>query len=247
MIRLVLVILWFIVFLIATLPLFLFEIIYRQFNKDKSELQCQEAVRFLMRGILFLSGVNVTVKGKENIPENEAVLFVPNHRSYFDFVISFCNIKSPVLNVGKKELAYIPVIGQWVMLIGTFLLDRSNRMKGYRIIEESAVTIKEGKSVVIYPEGTRNKGKMEEPLRFKEGSLKISTWSGCRCIPVAMLHTRDIYENHRPFIKKTDVTLIFGEPIDPAQLTKEELKNYGAMVRNRIVDMILTEEGEKNG
>lgn len=247
MFRLVFIILWFLIFLVFTLPVFLFELIYRQINKDRSELQCQKAVRVLMRGILFLAGVKVTVKGKENIPVGEAVLYVPNHRSYFDFVVTFCNLESPILNVGKKELAYLPVIGQWVMLIGTFLMDRKSRKKGYRIIEESVKTVKNGKSVVIYPEGTRNKGKMEEPLRFKEGSLKISSWSGCKCVPVAILNTRDIYENHRPFIRKTDVTLIFGEPVDPSLLSQEELKNYGALVRERIIDMILMEEGEKNG
>lgn len=247
MFRLVFIILWFLIFLVFTLPVFLFELIYRQINKDRSELQCQKTVRVLMRGILFLAGVKVTVKGKENIPVGEAVLYVPNHRSYFDFVVTFCNLESPILNVGKKELAYLPVIGQWVMLIGTFLMDRKSRKKGYRIIEESVKTVKNGKSVVIYPEGTRNKGKMEEPLRFKEGSLKISSWSGCKCVPVAILNTRDIYENHRPFIRKTDVTLIFGEPVDPSLLSQEELKNYGALVRERIIDMILMEEGEKNG
>lgn len=247
MLRLLLIILWFMVFLVVTLPLFLFEVIYRLINRDRSEIQCQEIVRFLMRGILFFAGVKVTVKGRENVPEGEPVLYVPNHRSYFDFVVTFCNMRSPILNVGKKELAYVPLIGQWVMLIGTFLMDRKSRKKGYRTIEEAVRTVKEGKSVVIYPEGTRNKGKMEEPLRFKEGSLKISTWSGCKCVPVALLNTRNIYENHRPFVKATDVTLIFGKPIDPATLSQEEQKNYGALVRGRIVDMILAEEGEKNG
>ena len=247
LLRLVLIVLWFIIFLVLTLPMLVFEIVCRQFNREKSELQSQEAVRFLMKGVLFLAGVKVTVKGKENIPDGEPVLYVPNHRSYFDFVVTFINIKSPVFNVGKKELAYVPLIGQWVMLIGTFLMDRKSRKKGYRTIEETVRAVKEGKSVVIYPEGTRNKGRMEEPMRFREGSLKISAWSGCKCVPVALLNTRDIYENHRPLIKKTDVTLIFGEPIDPAELSQEELKNYGALVRGRIVDMILAEEGVKNG
>lgn len=227
--------------------MFLFEIIFRQFNRERSEIQCQEAVRFLMKGVLFFAGTGVAVKGKENIPEGEPVLYVPNHRSYFDFVVTFCNIESPVFNVGKKELAYVPLVGQWVILIGTFLMDRKNRKNGYRIIEKSVRAVKEGKSIMIYPEGTRNKGRMEEPLRFREGSLKISAWSGCKCVPVALLNTRDIYENHRPFVRKTDVTLIFGEPIDPAGLSQEELKNYGALVRGRIVDMILAEEGVKNG
>lgn len=241
MLRAVLIVLWIVVCIVLTIPLLLFETVYHFVDREASELQSQAVARFLMKGVLRISGARVTVKGTENIPKGEGVLFVPNHRSYFDFVLTFSYI-TPLYNIGKKELGFIPLFGQWVWLIGTLLLDRSSRKKGYKIIERAAEEVKTGKNMLIYPEGTRNKGKMEEPLRFREGSLKISTWSGCKVIPVAMLYTRDIYENHRPFVKPTDVKMIFGTPIDPAALSEEEKKSYGKLCRDTIVQMMLEEE-----
>ena len=245
MIRLLLTAVCFLLFVILTLPLLLFELILRCIDPEKSELQSQAIVRFLMKMILWISGAEVDVRGLENIPEGEPVLFVPNHRSYFDFVITFTKIGKPFINIGKKELSAIPLIGLWVKLIGTLLIDRSSRKQGYQIIEQAAEKIRTGHSFLIYPEGTRNRGKIEEPLRFREGSLKISVWAGCKVLPFALINTRSIYEKHRPWIRPCRVLMIVGEPMDPKLLTEEEQKKFGAMVRDRIIGMIRTNGGEE--
>ena len=250
MLRTIFILLWFLLFFIVTLPLLFIAALWSFVNKEKSSLFAQSTVRILVRGILILSGVRLTVKGKENIPEGEACLFVPNHRSYFDFLVTFDSVKSPVINIGKKELKYVPVMGQWISLMGTLLLDRKSKKSGLLVIKEAVENVKAGVNVFIYPEGTRNKGTEEELLPFHEGSLKISQWSHCKVIPVAILRSRDVYENHRPRITPADVTLLFGEPIDPEELSREDRKRYGALVRERITEMIRREEkllkGEKD-
>ncbi len=250
MLRTIFILLWFLLFFIVTLPLLFIAALWSLVNKEKSRLFAQSTVRILVRGILILSGVRLTVKGKENIPEGEACLFVPNHRSYFDFLVTFDSVKSPVINIGKKELKYVPVMGQWISLMGTLLLDRKSKKSGLLVIKEAVENVKAGVNVFIYPEGTRNKGTEEELLPFHEGSLKISQWSHCKTVPVAILRSRDVYENHRPRITPADVTLLFGEPIDPEELSREDRKRYGALVRERITEMIRREEkllkGEKD-
>lgn len=246
MLRTILIILWIAVYLLALFPVFLFELALHFISREDSERQCQYLIRFMMKVALFLAGTRLTVKGRENVPEEGGVLFVPNHRSYFDFVTTVSCI-GPLYNVGKKELLYPPVVGWWIWLIGTLFLDRSSAKAGLEVIRDATELVKKGKRVLIYPEGTRNKGAMEELLPFHEGSFKISLWSGCRIIPVALLNTRDIYEAHRPFIRAADVTIVFGTPIDPAALAPEERKHLGVHVRKVITDMILEEEGKKNG
>lgn len=241
MIRLLLILLWFLIFIVVTLPVLLFELVYHFINKERSQLQCQKFIRFLMKGVFWLTGSTLTVKGSENIPEGEGVLFVPNHRSYFDFVVT-CTQIYPFYNIGKKELSWPPIVGQWVWLIGTLLLDRKDRRAGLKVIGEAAELVKTGKNIMIYPEGTRNKGLQEEPLRFREGSMKISLWSGCKVIPVALLNTRAIYEEHKPWIKPADVRMVYGKPIDPADLTDEDKKRFGAYTRDVIIQMIKEEE-----
>jgi 1-acyl-sn-glycerol-3-phosphate acyltransferase len=96
--------------------------------------------------------------------------------------------------------------------------------------------IKAGISIWIFPEGTRSKdGKM---LPFKEGSMKIAEKTGCPIIPVALFHTADVFENHQPFIRKTDVTIRFGTPIDPKSLSKEEKKFLGTYTQSVIQKML---------
>jgi len=242
MLRLLLILVWFLLYIVVFLPVLIVLLIWRIFDRKSCESAARACVKLLIRLVMWTSGAKITVKGLENIPQGEPVLFVPNHRSYFDFVITYCKIPG-IYYVGKKELAYPPIIGQWVWLIGTLLMNRKSKKEGYKTIEEAARLMKEEqKSILIFPEGTRNKGKQEEPLRFREGSLKISTWSGFKVVPIALMGTRDIYENHRPFVRPADVKVIIGTPIDPAALSEEERKAFGALTRERIIQMMKEEE-----
>ena len=239
--RSLIIVLFLLIYLIVTLPVMVVEFVIRIFDRKTSEKHCRWLIIRLMKAANFIAGVDLEVKGLENIPEGETVLFVPNHRSYLDFTVLFPLLSDPSLFVGKKELAMVPLFGQWVYLIGTLILDRKNRRQGYNVIYRAADLVKDGSNIIIFPEGTRNKGDIMEPLRFKEGSLKISSKSGCKTVPVALIGTREIYECHRPWVKPGKVKVIFGKPIDPAELSEYDLKNYGAYTRERIIEMLKAE------
>ena len=243
--RIVLIIL-FILFLCVTLLIpMLVLLVVRLFNKDASEIISQHIARVVMKVVNFLAGAKVTVKGLENVPKDEAVLFVPNHRGAIDYTATVMSLPVPLYFVGKKEFVRIPLFGVWVYLQGTLLLDRSSRKEGLKTIFQAIDMVKAGKSILIFPEGTRNKGEITEPLRFKEGSLKISSKSGCKVVPMAITGTREIFEAQAPWIKPGPVTVRFGTPIDPKTLSEEDIKNYGTYVREKIAEM-LKEEVEEN-
>ena len=96
--------------------------------------------------------------------------------------------------------------------------------------------VKNGISIWIFPEGTRNKGK--GMLDFKEGSMKIAEKTGCPIIPVAFTGTAEIFEKHIPWVKRSHVTVTFGEPIDIKALDKEQKKFLGSYTRQKILDML---------
>ena len=75
-------------------------------------------------------------------------------------------------------------------------------------------------------------------LEFKEGSMKIALKSGVKVVPVAMHGTREILEKHFPVIKPADVTITYGDPIDPRTLDKEQQKHLGARCREKILEML---------
>ena len=102
--------------------------------------------------------------------------------------------------------------------------------------------IKNGISMCIFPEGTRGTAETEtEMLPFKEGSFKMAEKTGCPIIPMAMVHTADIFEKHIPFIRRTHVILTYGEPIDVRSLEKEQRKHLGSYVQG-VIQKMLEEE-----
>lgn len=187
--------------------------------------------------ILFVCGAKVKVEGLENIPKDQPVLYVGNHRSYFDIIVLYRYVVGPTGFMAKKEFKSVPVLGQWITCLHGIFLDRKDIKAGLKAILEAIDNVKtKGLSYSIFPEGTRNHNK--EMLPFKEGSMKIATKSGCPIIPVAMTHMDDLLENHMPWVKGAKVSIRFGEPIYTDKLDREELKFLGAKVRDNIQTMI---------
>ena len=185
-----------------------------------------------------------TVKGKENIPEDRAVLYVGNHRSYFDILVGYTTVPGLVGFVAKKEMEKIPLLSTWMRYVNCLFLDRKNLKEGLKTILEGIDQVKNGVSVWIFPEGTRNKQEdLMDLLPFKEGSLKIAEKSGCPVVTVAMTGTAEIFENHFPYIRPGNVTIEFGRPFFPKELEPEFKKFPGAYAEMQIKAMLAEQNG----
>lgn len=196
-------------------------------------------VRFMFRLFLKASGVKVTVKGSENIPTDRAVLYVGNHRSYFDILVGYTTTPGLLGFIAKKEMEKFLILNQWMVNVNCLFLDRKDIKAGLKTILEGIEYVKSGISMWIFPEGTRSRGNNElDMLPFKEGSLKIAEKSGCLIIPVAMVGTADIFEKHIPKICPTEVTVYYGKPIDLKALEPEQRKHAGAYTKEVIEEMI---------
>ncbi len=236
MIRLILVAIFLILFLVIFSPALIVEWIIGRFNPERKSKSSLWLVQKAFGIILFLSGTKVDVIGRENIPDDQPVLYVGNHRSYFDIVIGYRLIKGECGFIAKKEMEKIPFLRRWMKNIHCLFLDRKNIKEGLKTILAGIDKVKHGISIWIFPEGTRNKdaGMME----FKEGSMKIAEKTGCPIIPVAMTGTAEIFEKHIPWIKKSHVTVTFGKPIDIKTLEKDQKKFLGAYTRDVILSML---------
>jgi len=237
--RLILAVLFLGIFFILSIPLFLLEFIIGKFSPRKKAASSQVIVVCAFRIFLFLSGVKRTVIGLENVPKDEAVLYVANHRSYYDIPVAYLSVRSLTGFVAKKEIAKIPFLSTWMRNITCLFLDRDNIREGLKTILQGIEQINKGYSVFIAPEGTRNQGK--EMLPFKEGSLKMAEKTGCAIIPVSITNTEAVFENHVPWVRKAHVIIEFGNPIYVAKLDKEQRKFLGSYVQE-----IIRETLEKN-
>lgn len=237
MIRLLLVIIFVVLYLLIGIPILGITWLIGRANRHAQDIICLRLVQVAFKIILFLSGTNVTVKGAENVPKDQAVLYIGNHRSYFDILLTYSRCPGLTGYVSKDVLNKVPLLNLWMKRLYCLFLDRSDMKKGLQMILTGIDQIKHGISMCIFPEGTRNTTE-ETLLPFKEGSMKMAEKTGCLIIPMAITNSANIMENHMPWIKAAHVTLQYGKPIDPKDLTKEQKKFLGAYTREIILDML---------
>ena len=232
-----------IVFLILSIPVIAVEGLIRLFAPKASAVSSQAIVTKAFRIVALIAGVKLTVKGKENIPEGEAVLFVPNHRSIFDIIITYYIMPGQTGYVAKKETSRFPVFSIWMSLMNCQFLDRSDVRKGLKVILKCVDLIKSGVSITIFPEGTRNKG-TDDLQPFHDGSLKIAEKAGCKIVPMAINNTDQVFEAHFPKIKPTHVIVEFCKPIETAGLSRAEFKEISPKVQAEILEAYRRNKGE---
>lgn len=111
------------------------------------------------------------------------VLYVGNHRSIFDIILSYPFLKNNTGFVAKESLKKTPLVGWWMWYLNCLFLNRENIKEGLKTILKGVELVKNGSSIFIFPEGTRSE--TEDLLPFKEGSLKIAEKGKCPIVPVA--------------------------------------------------------------
>ena len=229
-------------FLVIGLPVLGIEWIISKFNKKAAALSTLRIVQWGFKVVLFLSGTKLTVIGKENIPTDEPVLYVGNHRSIFDIVASYAQCPGLTGYISKNTIEKIPILRLFMKRIYCLFIDRDDMKQSMKVILNAIDYVKHGVSIGIYPEGTRNKDKSDSAsvLPFKEGSFKIAQKTGCKIVPMAVTGTAEVFEDHFPWLHSQHVILQYGEPIDMSSLDKETQKKIGAYCQERVVEMLET-------
>ena len=225
MIRFIVVAVTVIGFLIFGFPLLAAQNSLGKKEPHQRDLESLKIIQTMFLFILRVSGVKVTVRGLENIPKDSAVLYVGNHRSYFDILVGYTTVPGLMGFVAKKEMLRYPLLSDWMVNVNCLFLDRDDIKAGLKMILDGIEKVKNGVSVWIFPEGTRNRhDDILELLPFKEGSLKIAEKSGCPVVPVAMFGTADVFEKHIPFIRPAHVIVEYGKPFYIKELEPENRK-----------------------
>ena len=239
MIRFIVVVLSVVLILFFSLPILVVEWFIGRKNPEKRDWQSLRIVKGVFRYLLAVAGVTITVKGAENIPDDRAVLYVGNHRSYFDILVGYVTVPSLLGFVAKKEMLRYPSLRVWMKNVNCLFLDRKDMKEGLKTILTGIDKVKHGISIWIFPEGTRNRNEdIREMLPFKEGSLKIAEKSGSPVIPVAITGTAQVFEAHIPIIRPSHVIIEFGKPFYTKELPPEHKKFPGAYTRDIIKGML---------
>ena len=182
-------------------------------------------------------GMDIRVEGRENIPD-KTCLFVGNHTSILDIPVIFYSLNKPVGFIAKKEVLKIPILSYWLSKGKCIALDRQNPRDAVRMISEGVKNLKEGYSMMIFPEGTRSlDGKT---LPFKKGSMKLATKAKVPIVPVTIDASFTSFEENNKF-KPSTITVTFHKAIETVNLTKDEEKTLSEDVRNIIIGSLREE------
>lgn len=182
--------------------------------------------------LMGLAGMTVTVEGRENIPDTPCV-FVSNHQGYFDIPLLLCYLDRPYGMVAKDAIEKLPLIRDWMRLLGCVFIDRNNPRQSMAALGVAAKGLTDhGRSFIIFPEGTRNRG--GELLEFKNGAFRVALKSGVPIVPVCIDGSWRAMEAQGGWIKPASVKLTILPPVTTLDLSREQSKGIGKEVRELI-------------
>jgi 1-acyl-sn-glycerol-3-phosphate acyltransferase len=176
-------------------------------------------------------GVEVETEGLENVPPGP-VLFVSNHQGYADIIVFLSVINNKQIGfVAKDSLRWTPIFGGWIERIRSIFLLREDSREAVRVFQEGERLLREGYSLVIFPEGHRSKSDGMNP--FKRGSIRLATKTGVPIIPVSIRGTWRLYEAQGE--PKSGKVQFHIHPAAPtAGLSRQEIAGLAAQVEARI-------------
>ncbi len=233
--RTILILILYVIIALLSIPMYLVEAIIRLINKRTAAHAAQVIVKAVFNLVMFISGCKKTILGRENIPADVPVMYAANHRSFYDIILAYATVPNQTAFISKIEIKKMPCVAQWMYFLNCLFMDRHNVKQNLNVILSAISLVKDGYSIYIAPEGTRNA--TDTLLEFKEGSMKIATKGKCPIIPVCLCNTENIFENRLPWIKGGKILIEYGKPIYPDELDKETKKHLGAYVREQIDTM----------
>jgi putative phosphoserine phosphatase/1-acylglycerol-3-phosphate O-acyltransferase len=192
-----------------------------------------------------LIGLNLVVRGEENLWAHRPAVFVFNHQSKADVVIIARLLRRDIAGVGKKEIKNIPFIGKTMQLAGTVFIDRANATSAIEAMQPLVNALRnEGKSVVIAPEGTRTVSPRLAP--FKKGAFHLAMQAGVPIVPIVIHNAGDVAPKGDFVFRPATVEVDVLPPVDTSGWRQESIAEHVAEVRN-LFKVTLGQEPELAG
>jgi 1-acyl-sn-glycerol-3-phosphate acyltransferase len=226
---------WFAIMALSLLFLSPFAIYYKLTIKhnpgDPIPPSVDKLAKCWAKCMLLACGVKVDVKGMENIP-NETALFVGNHQGNFDIPIILSMLGPLKSIVAKKETADIPGIKMWMTNFDCIFMDRGNPRQSLQSLNKAQELLEQGRSVIIFPEGTRSKG--PAMLEFKPGALRCAVKAKTLIVPFVLDGSWRAMEEQKFIMKPAKVQLRILPAVATAEMEKAQTRTISQEVQQLI-------------
>ena len=184
---------------------------------------------FWVDAFCFLTGNTCKVYGREKINPQQGYVFCCNHTSMADVLIVNAAIRQGYVPMGKIEAKKIPLLGFVFKQIMIFV-DRSNPESRRQSLQEIMAIAKQGISVFMFAEGTRNKTGQVPLLPFKSGAFRVAIETQMPLSPLVIINARNLLPGERPPARRVDMVAYFSDPIPTIGLTEDDVD----MLRDKV-------------
>ncbi len=182
--------------------------------------------------VLWVSGIRVVVRGRENVEPGQRYVILSNHQSHFDIPALVTSLGVPYRWVIKNELRGIPLFGHALAASRNIFIDRSDSSSAMRSIQEGVAQLPEGTGVLFFPEGTRSPD--DNMLPFKKGAFIAAQNSGLPILPVTVNGSRRLLPNGSPVFHSGTIEVVIHAPVGAETVTAEPLDHLMERTRQII-------------
>ena len=184
------------------------------------------------RAFVRLGGWKLRVEGMENLPSGGAVL-VSNHQSVVDIPMLLSAFPRPVRFIAKRELGEIPLLGKAMAAAGNLFIDRDDPRDAVRMLREAGALLRDGRLMVVFPEGTRSgDGSIGE---FRPGAFYLAQKSGAPVVPVYIDGGYRAIPKGGFRVRPAGLLVRVLPPISPGEGAGGSKEQIAAAVRGRIL------------
>ena len=181
---------------------------------------------------LYLPGARVALRGKEKIEKGRAYIIMSNHQSLLDPWVLIAKLPLQLRWIIRSGVKKMPVFGYALERMGHVYVDRTKRKSTAASLEKAAQKLKEGSSVVVFPEGTRSRD--GQLLKFHKGGAIIAIKTGAAILPVTINGSRFALPKGTLALMPSKIEVIVGNPIDPRMFVEAKKEELMAVVKSAI-------------
>ena len=202
---------------------------------NKQEYSQYVCARFYYGMMKYLMRIDVKVINEHYLYDLPFVA-VSNHQSALDILVIGKALPPGCTVTAKKSLKYIPILGWYMSISGTYFLERTNREKSVETLKRGLQNLKKNKRALwIFAEGTRSHSSELGMLPFKKGAFHLAQQGGIPILPIVVSNTSTLWNNKWGIFNRGCLTVKVLKPIQTTHLKPEDVGKFSEMVREKMV------------
>jgi len=182
------------------------------------------------------AGIDLRVDGEQHLWSHRPAVFIFNHQSGLDVILMMKLIRRDMTGIGKMELKKNPIFGPIFAAAGVVFIDRANSKRAIEALQPAVDALKEGRSLMIAPEGTRSP--TPRLGRFKKGAFHLAMQAGVPIVPIVFRNVLDAFPKDARVVRPATIEVVVLPPIETTNWTAEGLNAEIAEIRGRYLEVL---------